>query len=83
MAFRSSRGRLTFFARIQFPKLEIKGSLFAAFAVLAGNIAGVSTASAEAGAAAGEVLKASDALRRESDLLRAEIDAFLSNIRAA
>ena len=50
---------------------------------VSGNIAGVSTASAEAGAAAGEVLKASDALRRESDLLRAEIDAFLSNIRAA
>ena len=50
---------------------------------VSGNIAGVSTASAEAGAAAGEVLKASDALRRESDMLRAEIDAFLSNIRAA
>jgi methyl-accepting chemotaxis protein len=50
---------------------------------VSGNIAGVSTASAEAGAAAGEVLKASDALRRESDLLRAEIDAFLTNIRAA
>jgi methyl-accepting chemotaxis protein len=50
---------------------------------VSGNIAGVSTASAEAGAAASEVLKASDALRRESDLLRAEIDAFLTNIRAA
>jgi methyl-accepting chemotaxis protein len=47
------------------------------------NIVGVSTASAEAGSAAGEVLKASDALRREADGLRAEIDAFLSNIRAA
>ena len=50
---------------------------------VSGNIAGVSTASAEAGAAAGEVLKASDALRRESELLRAEIDSFLTNIRAA
>jgi len=50
---------------------------------VSGNIAGVSTASAEAGTAASEVLKASDALRRESDLLRAEIDAFLTNIRAA
>ena len=50
---------------------------------VSGNIAGVSTASAEAGAAAGEVLMASVALRRESDMLRAEIDAFLTNIRAA
>jgi methyl-accepting chemotaxis protein len=47
------------------------------------NIVGVSTASARAGSAAGEVLDASDALRREADVLRAEIDAFLSNIRAA
>ncbi|MCP3475248.1 methyl-accepting chemotaxis protein [Bradyrhizobium sp. CCGUVB1N3] len=47
------------------------------------NIVGVSTASAEAGAAATEVLGASDALRREADVLRGEIDAFLSNIRAA
>jgi methyl-accepting chemotaxis protein len=47
------------------------------------NIVGVSTASAEAGAAATEVLSASDALRREADVLRAEIDAFLTNIRAA
>ena len=47
------------------------------------NIVGVSNASNEAGAAAGEVLSASDALRREADVLRAEIDAFLGNIRAA
>ncbi|MGV7214167.1 methyl-accepting chemotaxis protein [Bradyrhizobium sp. UFLA05-112] len=47
------------------------------------NIVGVSTASAEAGAAATEVLSASDALRREADVLRGEVDAFLSNIRAA
>ncbi|QPF85496.1 HAMP domain-containing protein [Bradyrhizobium genosp. L] len=47
------------------------------------NIVGVSTASAEAGAAATDVLSASDALRREADVLRAEIDGFLSNIRAA
>jgi len=47
------------------------------------NIVGVSTASAEAGAAANEVLGASDALRREADLLRGEIDAFLNNMRAA
>ena len=47
------------------------------------NIVGVSTASAEAGSAAGEVLGASSALRRETDILRSEIDAFLSNIRAA
>lgn len=47
------------------------------------NIIGVSTASTEAGSAAGEVLSASGALRREADVLRAEIDAFLSNIRAA
>jgi methyl-accepting chemotaxis protein len=47
------------------------------------NIVGVSTASAEAGAAASEVLTASGALRREADALGAEIDAFLSNIRAA
>ena len=47
------------------------------------NIVGVSTASAEAGSAADEVLSASGALRRETDVLRSEIDAFLSNIRAA
>jgi methyl-accepting chemotaxis protein len=47
------------------------------------NIVGVSTASTEAGSAAGEVLSASGALRREADVLRSEIDAFLSNIRAA
>ncbi|MBR1092536.1 HAMP domain-containing protein [Bradyrhizobium manausense] len=47
------------------------------------NIVGVSTASAEAGAAATEVLTASDALRREADMLRGEIDAFLNNMRAA
>jgi methyl-accepting chemotaxis protein len=47
------------------------------------NIVGVSTASAEAGASAVEVLVASGALRREAEKLRAEIDAFLSNIRAA
>lgn len=47
------------------------------------NIVGVSTASAEAGAAAGEVLSASDALRREADMLRGEIDAFLNDMRAA
>jgi methyl-accepting chemotaxis protein len=47
------------------------------------NIVGVSNASNEAGAAAGEVLSASDALRREADVLRAEIDAFLGNIRTA
>ncbi|MHB0771880.1 methyl-accepting chemotaxis protein [Bradyrhizobium sp. 5.13L] len=47
------------------------------------NIVGVSTASAEAGAAAGEVLSASDALRREADMLRGEIDSFLNDMRAA
>ena len=47
------------------------------------NIVGVSTASAEAGTAANEVLNASSALRREADVLRSEIDMFLSNIRAA
>ncbi|PJG54730.1 methyl-accepting chemotaxis protein [Bradyrhizobium forestalis] len=47
------------------------------------NIVGVSTASAEAGAAATEVLSASDALRREADMLRGEIDAFLNDMRAA
>jgi methyl-accepting chemotaxis protein len=52
-------------------------------AEVSSNIVGVSTASAEAGTAAGEVLNASGALRREADVLRSEIDAFLSNIRAA
>jgi methyl-accepting chemotaxis protein len=52
-------------------------------AEVSSNIVGVSTASEEAGAAAGEVLSASSALRREAEVLRAEIDAFLSNIRAA
>jgi methyl-accepting chemotaxis protein len=47
------------------------------------NIIGVSTASAEAGAAASQVLDASASLRREAEMLRREIDAFLTNIRAA
>ena len=47
------------------------------------NIVGVSSASAQAGTTASEVLTASGALRREADVLRAEIDAFLPNIRAA
>jgi methyl-accepting chemotaxis protein len=47
------------------------------------NIIGVSTASAEAGSAASEVLDASGTLRREADILRDEIHAFLANIRAA
>ncbi|WP_213772331.1 methyl-accepting chemotaxis protein [Bradyrhizobium sp. dw_78] len=47
------------------------------------HIVGVSTASAEAGTAANEVLNASGALRREAEVLRAEIDTFLTNIRAA
>jgi methyl-accepting chemotaxis protein len=47
------------------------------------NIVGVSTASAEAGAAANEVLSASSALSREAEVLRSEIDVFLSSIRAA
>jgi hypothetical protein len=47
------------------------------------NITGVSTASAEAGAAASGVLSASGALRREAGTLRDEIHAFLTNIRAA
>jgi len=50
---------------------------------VSGNIVGVSTASAEAGSAASDVLSASGALRREADVLRSEIDAFLSSIRAA
>jgi len=47
------------------------------------NIAGVSAASAAAGAAAGKVLSASGALRHEADVLLDEIHAFLANIRAA
>ncbi len=47
------------------------------------NIIGVTTASAEAGSAANEVLSASGALRREAEVLRSEIDLFLSGIRAA
>jgi methyl-accepting chemotaxis protein len=52
-------------------------------AEVSSNIVGVSTASAEAGSAAGEVLAASGALRSEAEILRSEIDTFLSNIRAA
>jgi methyl-accepting chemotaxis protein len=51
--------------------------------VVSSNVAGVSAASAEAGAAAGRVLNASGALRREADALHDEIHAFLANIRAA
>lgn len=52
-------------------------------AEVSSNIIGVSRASGEAGAAAGDVLNASNELRREADTLRAEVNAFLLNIRAA
>ena len=47
------------------------------------NIVGVSTASADTGSAACDVLSALGALRREADILRDEIHTFLANIRAA
>src|SRR5262249_43811728 len=47
------------------------------------NITGVSTASAQAGTAASDVLRASETLRSEAEVLRAGIDTFLKNIRAA
>jgi methyl-accepting chemotaxis protein len=47
------------------------------------NIAGVTRAAGETGAAAAHVLSASDALSRQSETLRSEIDRFLEKIRAA
>jgi methyl-accepting chemotaxis protein len=50
---------------------------------VAGNISGVSQASEETGAAAGEVQTVAGRLAEESERLRMEIDTFLSQVRAA
>jgi methyl-accepting chemotaxis protein len=47
------------------------------------NIAGVSHASAETGAAAGQVLSAAASLAQEADRLRCEVTRFLANVRCA
>jgi methyl-accepting chemotaxis protein len=47
------------------------------------NIGGVSQAAAETGAAASQVLSASDELSRQSETLRRYVDTFLAGVRAA
>ncbi len=47
------------------------------------NISGVSSAAAEAGTAAREVLTAAGTLSREAGRLRDEVDAFVARVRAA
>jgi methyl-accepting chemotaxis protein len=47
------------------------------------NISGVSAAVDHAGATAGQVLKAAEALLAQADTLRSEVDQFLASLRAA
>jgi len=47
------------------------------------NISNVSTASAETGESAGEVLKSAQELSQQSETLRSEVDKFLAEVRAA
>jgi len=47
------------------------------------NIADVTKAAAEAGAASSEVLSAAENLAKQGDVLRSEVSTFLANIRAA
>jgi methyl-accepting chemotaxis protein len=50
---------------------------------VSGNIVGVSQASTETGAAAGQVLSAAGGLAREADRLRNEVARFLTDVRCA
>mgnify|MGYP007071993335 FL=1 len=47
------------------------------------NIAGVTAATNETGAASGLVLSAAGELSDQAEALRSEVDAFLSKVRAA
>jgi hypothetical protein len=47
------------------------------------DIAGVSTAVADAGASADHVLNSADQVARQSNILREEVQQFLVSIRAA
>ena len=50
---------------------------------ISSNIGGVSQAAAETGAAATQVLSASDELSRQAETLRKQVDTFLAGVRAA
>jgi methyl-accepting chemotaxis protein len=50
---------------------------------VSGNIGGVSKAAAETGAAAAQVLSASDELSQQSEKLRRQVHQFLADVRAA
>ena len=47
------------------------------------NIAGVTKAAGDTGAASSQVLGAAGELAKQAETLRAQVDTFLANIRAA
>ena len=47
------------------------------------NIAGVTQAAGETGAASTQVLAAANELARQAETLRSEVDTFLATVRAA
>jgi methyl-accepting chemotaxis protein len=50
---------------------------------IAANVTGVRQAAGDTGAAAQQVLQASDELSRQSETMRSQVECFLSNIKAA
>jgi len=50
---------------------------------VASNVTGVRQAAGDTGAAAQQVLQASDELSKQSEMMRSQVESFLSNIRAA
>ena len=50
---------------------------------ISSNVAGVQQAAGDTGAAAHQVLQASDELSRQSETMRVQVESFLSNIKAA
>ena len=50
---------------------------------MSSNIAGVTEAASETGAAASQVQAASGDVARQGEALKAEVDSFLAGIRAA
>ncbi|MGF7213498.1 methyl-accepting chemotaxis protein [Skermanella aerolata] len=50
---------------------------------MSANITGVTQAAGETGAAASQVLGASEGLAREAEKLRGEVTSFIATVRAA
>ena len=50
---------------------------------ISSNVTGVQQAAGDTGAAAHQVLQASDELSRQSETMRAQVETFLNNVKAA